>query len=85
MSGVEFITAFKLGRFELRLVGYEVIVSPSSLLELDEELCTVFELHHEHFRRILDGFHLLPNDKVCIRLITILLLCIITCRINVFI
>ena len=74
MSGVEFLTAFKLGRFELRLVGYEVTVSPSTLLGLDEELCTLFELHHERFRRILDGFHLLPNDKVFFILIIFIVL-----------
>ena len=64
MSGVEFITAFVLGRFELRILGYEVTVSPTTLLSLDEELCLLFEAHHERFRRIIDGFHTLESDKV---------------------
>ena len=64
MSGVEFITAFVLGRFELRILGYEVTVSPTALLSLDDELCSAFETHHVRLRRVLDGFHLLDSDKV---------------------
>ena len=64
MSGVEFITAFAIGKFELRILGYEVFVSPTQLLALDEEICVAFELHHSRLRSIIDGFHLLDNDKV---------------------
>ena len=64
MSGVDFITAFVLGRFELRILGYEVSVSPTTLLSLDEELCLALETHHDRLRRILEGFHALDSDKV---------------------
>ena len=64
MSGVEFITAFVLDRFEIRILGYEVTVSPTILLNLDEELCLAFETHHDRLRRILDGFHVIETEKV---------------------
>lgn len=67
MAGVEFITAFVLDRFEIRILGYEVTVSPTVLLNLDEELCLAFETHHARLRRILDGFHVLESDKVSAR------------------
>ena len=69
MAGVEFITAFVLDHFEIRILGYEVTVSPTVLLNLDEELCLAFETHHGRLRRIIDGFHVLESDKVSPRCI----------------
>lgn len=68
MSGVEFITAFVMDRFEIRILGYELFVSPSTLASVDEELCVAFEAHHDRLRRINDGFHVLSSNKVSLLL-----------------
>ena len=64
MSWVEFITAFAIDRFELRILGYEVHVSPTLIEALDESLAVAFESHYKGLTRILDGFHLVEHDKV---------------------
>ena len=64
MSWVEFITAFKIESFELRVLGYELFLSPTQLELLDERLSIAFETHYDRLVRVLDGFHVIHLDKV---------------------
>lgn len=63
-TGLDFLTAFRLSRFEIRVLGYEVTVSPTLLAELDVHLCSYFEMYHADLRRVPDGFHFLDSCEV---------------------
>ena len=64
MAGLEFMTAFRLKKFEIRILGCEVHLSPSSMASLDDKLCPCFELHHAELQQVLDGFHFLDSCEV---------------------
>ena len=66
MSCVEFVTAFKIDRFELRILGYELVMSPTQVGYLDESLVPAFEAHYVELVRVLDGFHVVQSSKVII-------------------
>ena len=66
MHWVEFITAFTINSFELRILGYGLFLSPTQLGLLDEKLSVAFEVHYERLVRILDGFHVIDPVKVFI-------------------
>ena len=64
MSSLEFLTAFRISKFEIRILGYEVSASPTLLSSLDEKLCPCFEIHHGELRQVHDGFHFLESAEV---------------------
>ena len=61
---MDFVTAFVLNSFELRVLALDPGLSPSSLLDLDSRLQTCMELHCPSWMRVNDGFHILARDKV---------------------
>lgn len=64
MSSLDFVTAFRLARFEIRVLGLGVKMSPTSLLSLDQDLCLSFETYYRGLVNVIEGFHFLDSDQV---------------------
>ena len=63
-SCVDFITAFVIQRFELRVLSCEVQVSPTMIESIDDAQVVAFETHYRGLTRVLDGFHLIEHNMV---------------------
>ena len=66
MACVEFITAFVIRRFEMRILGYELHLSPTMIETIDESLALAFESHYHGLVQVLEGFHLIDTEKVSV-------------------
>ena len=63
---MDFITAFCLGCFQIRMLGLGLHISPTLVDIIDQSLSSLLELHHHQLMKIADGFHLVSGDKVII-------------------
>ena len=61
---MDLLTAYEIGSFMLRVLGFELHVSPTLLDQIDGRLMIAFDSHHDRLIRVLDGFHVLDHEKV---------------------